>query len=106
MQGKGDAGYDTECGGSSGIMPGKQIEQEKSKRENVIYGAGVFGRRLMRFLKELDVPVHFFCQTETTGSPRKYEGIPILSLAELKNLPSDKNIFLAISNSETSRQLR
>ena len=88
------------------MMPEKQTDWKESNRENVIYGAGVFGQKLLGFLKDLNVPVHFFCQTETTGAPKECEGIPILSLAELKKHSVDKNIFLALANSETSRQLR
>lgn len=42
------------------------MERKDNGRENVIYGADVFGRRLWKFLKDLEVPVHFFCQTEIT----------------------------------------
>ena len=75
-------------------MSGKEMAWENSERENVIYGAGVFGRRLWKFLKDLEVPVHLFCQTETGGSPKEYKGILIISLVELKNRCTNKNILI------------
>jgi len=76
-----------------------------NKRENVIYGARDFGKKLLAFFLELRISVTCFCQTDTFGSPKKCEGIPLLSLAELKDLHANKNIFLALSDAETSRNV-
>lgn len=41
------------------------------ERENVIYGAGVFGRRLWEFFRELPVPIHFFVRRKKKVILRK-----------------------------------
>lgn len=71
-------------------------------RENIIYGAGDFGKRLYNFLKTMNVKVDYFCQTKVETDRKVLFNIPVLSLEELGEESNSKNVFIAVKNANVS----
>lgn len=73
--------------------------------KNIIYGAGAYGQRLMRFLSVLGLNVDFFCQTESSAGSL-VEGVPVISFAELCKMKGKMRILIAIRNEIISRKIK
>lgn len=84
------------------------ITDRKELQSNVttiIYGAGDYGQKLLRFMTDMAVKVDYICQSEAEESAC-LNGIPILSVQQLRLQSGRKRIFIAIMDSDTSRLIQ
>lgn len=75
-------------------------------RENIIYGAGDFGKRLYNFFDGINVKIDYFCQTNMDEYEEKVCGIPVISIHDLDKINKDKNIFIAIKDAHVSASVK
>ncbi len=55
-----------------------QVKREIARGKRLaIYGAGVIGKKLYRFLQRENIPVEFFCVTDPTANPPEKSGLPV-----------------------------
>ena len=74
-------------------------------RELVIYGAGEYGKRLLRFLRSLGVEVDCFCQTKADEGLH-IDGVPVISFACLSKMKEKFQILISLGNRELSKSIR
>lgn len=65
--------------------------------EYIIYGAGEYGRQTYLELKQENLKVIAFCDTNKAKQGTIYQGLPVISLAQLADLPQCK-ILMAVWN--------
>ena len=71
------------------------LSKIKKNKPIVLYGSGVVGEICLFAFKQHKIKVDFFCDSNTAKSGDTFEGLKILSPAELKNLDKDTNIFIS-----------
>lgn len=71
----------------------------------IIYGAGVYGKSLLRFLLGMGVQVDCFCQTESSRD-NLVDGLSVISFADLCKMEEKKRIFIALRDKTTSRKIK
>lgn len=80
-------------------------DKKKIKPYIIIYGAGVYGKQLYKFLKRIGSKVDFFCQTNE-GGIREIYNIPIIDVNKLRNINGKKIILIAIKDKEISKGMK
>ena len=70
-----------------------------------IYGAGIFGHKLLQILKKANIKIDCFVQTEK-GEQIEVEGLPILSLDELLSEKGEYIILIAISDKGVRQEVQ
>lgn len=65
----------------------------------VLYGAGNYGKRLLRILKKLDIKPMAFCDSNSALKGKCIEGIVVKSLDELIGITEREEIIIIISTS-------
>lgn len=72
----------------------------------IIYGAGDWGRRLLKILKRLNIKADYFCQTSGERECCPIEGLPVISSEKLVGMGGDMLILIAVRNEGVSRQIK
>ena len=81
------------------------VKSQASQYDSVIiYGAGVYGRRLFRELQKYGVRVECFCVTHLDHLSNGVEGVPVFSLAQAAE-SRKKTLYLLAANSEFSQEM-
>ena len=80
-------------------------DNKETKPYLIIYGSGVYGKQLCKFLKRIGSKVDFFCQTNKEEIREVYN-IPIIDINSLKNINGKKIILIAIKNKEVSKDIK
>mgnify|MGYP002515600297 CR=1 FL=1 len=78
----------------------------KEDRRVIIYGAGDYGKKLLNILNDCGVKVDYFCQTEVEEKEYTVQGICVLSIKQLFQMPGTKIILIAIKDTKTSQQIK
>lgn len=63
-----------------------------------IYGAGVWGTTLCRWLMKQGIKVDFFCDTYKSGTEISLLGLPVISFDQLESLKEDVYIIVSATN--------
>ncbi len=72
----------------------------------MIYGTGQYGKSLYKFLKDMEINIFCFLETETSFK-KEYDGIPILPINIFSKSNTDNVvILLAIKNSKECNDIR
>lgn len=69
-----------------------------------IYGAGRYGKIMLKYLNNITDGCDYFVQSQTPGCER-IEGVPIISLKEMVDIKADKLIFIAMDNTKIIREI-
>ncbi len=56
---------------------------KESKKKIIIFGAGVYGKRILRLCKNEDVSIEFFCDNDRKKQHTQIQDVRIISLEEL-----------------------
>jgi len=73
-----------------------QLSSDKDKI--VLFGAEHIGKIALYSCNQLNIPVHFFCDSNKTKQDSKFLGVETISPEKLKELGYDVNIFIANNN--------
>lgn len=78
------------------------IDEIVGKKEDydgiVIYGAGRYGRELLKLLKNNSIVADYFCVTSKEYNLEKVEGISVISLEELKRFKKGYLVLVAVKS--------
>lgn len=69
-----------------------------------IYGAGEFGKLLLRYMKDIGVQVDYFVQTEEPKL-EEIDGVPVISYMGMLRLEGRKQVYIAISNNKIAKEI-
>lgn len=56
---------------------------KESKKKIIIFGVGVYGKRILRLCKNEDVSIEFFCDNDRKKQHTQIQDVRIISLEEL-----------------------
>lgn len=76
---------------------------------NIIYGAGVYGKKLYDYFLSIGIAVDAFCQTELRSDDTLPDGVsdmPLLSCEQLKALAEKCTVHIAIRDWETVSEIK
>jgi len=79
---------------------GLRSQVESNKDKIVLFGAGDIGELVNYSLNKIGITVNFFCDNDSRKHGKKYLGIEVISLENLKKL--GKNVKIFISNNYVS----
>ena len=71
-----------------------KLNTVNQKKNLILYGAGTLGKVTLQVLKNLDIEVDFFCDSDVRKHHLKVEGKDIISPEKLVGLDKDTNIFV------------
>lgn len=85
---------------------GKGEKMEDKSMMKYIYGAGKYGRALLRYFQSIGCEIDFFVQTETSGK-EFVDGIRLKSINEIEDSEYSSHVFfVAISNHRTANDVK
>lgn len=83
----------------------RQLKQMTKKRQGiVIYGAGIYGKNLAKFLQENGFSPRAFCVSSQSGNRESEWGIPIRSLADVVN-EEREDVYLIAAEPPTNQSM-
>ena len=71
-----------------------KLNRDNQKKHLILYGAGTLGKVTLQVLKNLDVEIDFFCDSDVRKHHLKVEGKNIISPEKLVGLDKDTDIFV------------
>lgn len=69
-----------------------------------IYGAGKYGKLLLRYMRDISVQVDYFVQTEESDV-KEIDGVPVISYKEMIQIEGRKNVYIAINNIKIAKEI-
>ena len=72
----------------------QMVKKSVHQRNLVIYGAGVYARKLHKFLLDNGLKVECFCVSSRAGNLELVEGLPVKTMADWKNEELKNILFL------------
>lgn len=70
-----------------------------------IYGAGRYGTMLQQYMNETQGGADYFVQTSEPECNKEINGIPVISLAQMAKMQTNKLIFIAMNNIKVIREV-